>query len=132
MDALEGYKLKYAKVLEYIKANNVILSNLHVEDGKLFMKGNAPTEDIKNEVWNHIKAINPNWQTEIKADIGIDASIPKPVRTYTVVKGDSLWKIAEKHYGNGSQYPKIIKGNPDKLKDEKSVIHPGDVLVIPD
>ena len=25
----------------------------------------------------------------------------------------------------------IIAGNPDRLKDEKSVIHPGDVLTIP-
>lgn len=132
MDMLEAYKLKYASVLEYIKANNVMLANLHVEDGKLFLKGNAPTEDIKNEVWNHIKAVNSDWSSEVKADIGVDTSIPKPVRTYTVEKGDSLWKIADHFYGNGSQYPKIIAGNPDKLKDEKSVIHPGDVLVIPD
>jgi len=44
---------------------------------------------------------------------------------------DSLWKIAAKFYGNGAQFPKIIAGNPGKLKDEKSVIHPGDVLNIP-
>lgn len=61
-----------------------------------------------------------------------DPSLPAPVRTYTVVAGDSLWKIAQKHYGNGAQYPKIISANPGKLKDEKSIIHPGDVLVAPE
>ncbi len=132
MDLLEGFKLKYQPVLNYIQENGVVLANLHVEDGKLFLKGNAPTEDIKNGVWNAIKAVNADWQAELKADIGVDASLPKPTRTYTVEKGDSLWKIAAKFYGNGAEYPKIIQGNPERLKDEKSVIHPGDVLVIPD
>jgi nucleoid-associated protein YgaU len=132
MDLLEGLKLKYQPVLNYIKENGVVLANLHVEGDKLFMKGNAPTEDIKNGVWNAIKAVNEDWASEVMADIGVDPSLPKPVRTYTVEKGDSLWKIAQEFYGNGAQYPKIIAGNPERLKDEKSVIHPGDVLVIPE
>jgi nucleoid-associated protein YgaU len=132
MDLLEGLKLKYQPVLNFIKANGVVLSNLHVEGDKLFMKGNAPTEDIKNDVWNKIKEVNADWSSEVMADIGVDTSLPKPTRTYTVEKGDSLWKIAAEFYGNGAEYPKIIKGNPERLKDEKSVIHPGDVLVIPE
>lgn len=30
---------------------------------------------------------------------------------YTVVAGDTLWKIAKIYYGDGSQYPKIAKAN---------------------
>jgi nucleoid-associated protein YgaU len=47
------------------------------------------------------------------------------------VAGDSLWKIAQEFYGNGALFPKIIAANPDKLKNEHSIIHPGDELRIP-
>lgn len=39
---------------------------------------------------------------------------------YTIKKGDTLWKIAKKYYGNGSKYTEIAKlnsiSNPDKIK----------------
>ena len=43
---------------------------------------------------------------------------------YTVVKGDSLWAIAQKYYGNGSLYPKIKKLNGLS----SNVIYPGQKL----
>lgn len=51
-------------------------------------------------------------------------------KTYTVVKGDCLWNIAKKFYGNGSQYTKIYNANTDKIKNP-NLIYPGQVLVIP-
>ncbi len=131
MPTLDQFKTKYASVLDYIQSHNVRLDHLHVEGDKLVMKGAAPTEIIRNDVWNEIKAIDPIF-ADLDCEIAIDSSIPAPVRTYTVVSGDSLWKIADKFYGNGSLYPQIIAANPDQLKDEKSVIHPGDVLVVPE
>jgi nucleoid-associated protein YgaU len=51
---------------------------------------------------------------------------------YTVVKGDSLWKIAEKHYGKGKggDYTKILEANMPPIEDE-DLIQPGWVLRIP-
>lgn len=63
---------------------------------------------------------------------------PRPVstpvaiqtRTYTVKKGDCLWNISKKYYGNGNQYMKIYNANKDKIK-KPSLIYPNQVLVIP-
>ena len=49
---------------------------------------------------------------------------------YTVVKGDSLWKIAEANYQDGSKYPVIFEANKPMIKDEDE-IYPGQVLRIP-
>lgn len=48
--------------------------------------------------------------------------------TYEVVKGDSLWTIAVRAYGDGYQWSKIAQEN--KLADP-NLIHPGNILVLP-
>ena len=132
MDRLEELKLKYQSVLNLIKGRPILLDHLHVQDNKLFMQGRAASEEARNDVWNQIKLVDPTY-SDLVCDLQVDTSLaPPPPRTYTVVAGDSLWKIASKFYGNGAQYLRIIDANPGKLKDEKSVIHPGDVLVVPE
>lgn len=56
---------------------------------------------------------------------------PEPPATYyTVESGDTLWKIADQHYGDGSKYPQIFEANKPMLKDPDK-IYPGQVLRIP-
>jgi len=55
---------------------------------------------------------------------------PAPERTYTVESGDTLWKIAEQMYGNGSHYMKIFEANADLL-EHPDRIFPGQELKIP-
>ena len=138
MERLDELKLKYQSVLNLIKQKGVRLAHVHLQDNKLFVQGTAPSQEIKNDIWNQIKLIDSTY-SDLTCDLTVDpslapaaASAASSQRTYTVVAGDSLWKIAQQFYKNGAQYPKIISANPGKLKDEKSVIHPGDVLVIPE
>lgn len=50
--------------------------------------------------------------------------------TYTVQSGDTLWKISEMHYGDGSKYMKIFEAN-SSLLESPDRIFPGQELVIP-
>jgi len=52
-------------------------------------------------------------------------------KTYTVVSGDSLSKIAKRFYGDAGQWKKIHAANIDKVPNP-DLIHPGQELTIPD
>lgn len=54
----------------------------------------------------------------------------KKTRYHTVGKGDCLWSLSKKYYGDGSQYKKILNANKDKIKNP-DVISDGWKLVIP-
>lgn len=61
-----------------------------------------------------------NGQVSVKA---VETS-----KNYTVQKGDYLWNIAVRNYGDGFAWVKIAKAN--NLANP-NLIHPGNVLVIP-
>jgi nucleoid-associated protein YgaU len=132
MDRLEQLKTKYARALSVITETGVSLQNLHVQDDKLFLKGRAPSEQAKAEVWTAIKAIDPNNGNDLVADITIDSSLPTPPRaqSYTVKSGDSLSRIAKEFYGDAGKYMKIFEANRDQLSDPDK-IKVGQVLKIP-
>lgn len=49
---------------------------------------------------------------------------------YVVEKGDSLWSIAKKFYGSGSEYRKIYDANREVIQDI-NIIHTGQEILIP-
>ena len=144
MDRLEELKNKYKGALDTIQQNGVRLTHLHVQDNKLFIQGAAPSEEIKNEVWNKIKAADSSY-SDLTADITVDTSLPQPQqaaaatasaggsgsgRTYKVQPGDTLSKIAKQFYGNANDYNRIFQANTDKLQNPDQ-IKVGEELVIP-
>jgi nucleoid-associated protein YgaU len=81
---------------------------------------------------------NPNF-----VPVGKEISIPpvetaekltvldQPARTtYIVQKGDTLTKIAERHYGDPTRWKDIFEANKGKISDKDTVL-PGTILVIP-
>jgi len=51
--------------------------------------------------------------------------------TYTVKKGDSLWKIAEKYLGSGSKWKEIYNLNKKVIGNNPNLIYAGQVLTLP-
>ena len=51
--------------------------------------------------------------------------------TYTVKKGDSLWRIASEQLGSGAKWEEIYEANKDTIKDP-NLIYVDQVLEIPD
>lgn len=143
MDRLDELKNKYAAALAVVQQKGVRLTHLHVQDNKLFMQGAAPSEDVKNEVWNQIKAADPSY-SDLTCDLTVDPSLApaqaqaaaassggtSTPRTYTVQPGDTLSKIAGEMYGNANSYQKIFEANRDKLESPDR-IRPGQQLTIP-
>jgi nucleoid-associated protein YgaU len=52
-------------------------------------------------------------------------------RTYTVVAGDTLSKIAKREYGDASKWKHIYEANKDVIKNP-DLIYPGQTFKIPD
>ena len=127
---LDTLKKKYQPVLDHGQKRGVSWKNIHIENNKLLIRGAAPNDAIKNEVWIKIKDIAPLYE-DLTADISIDPSLKVPETLYTVVAGDSLSKIAKRVYGDANKYMTIFEANKDQLKNP-DLIKPGQVLRIPD
>ena len=148
-DRFQQLKEKYVSVLSVINREDLQVEKMHVENDKLFIRAKAPSEDAKNRFWDAVRKVDPNYK-DLTAQISVGqppsqakstakpevtpVSGSKPAAaaggTYTVVKGDTLSKIAKEFYGNANDYMRIFDANRDQLKDPDK-IQIGQVLKIP-
>jgi nucleoid-associated protein YgaU len=138
---LDQLKQKYQSALNLVPQLGIRLQNVHVESGKLLIRGQAPTEDAKNRFWDQIKLVDSAY-SDVTADITVDAAGQRTQtagasvsggsqQTYTVQPGDTLSKIAKQFYGDVSQYNRIFEANLETISDPDK-IRPGQKLVIPE
>ena len=80
-------------------------------------------------IFSLLLSIAALFSTAAVAQSGVQLADNAP-DSYTVVKGDTLWKIAASQYGNGAKYPLIFEANKPMLKDPDR-IYPGQNLRIP-
>ena len=92
---------------------------------------------IKTDFGNSLKTVsktsakkNSTKKDSTKKKVSSSSSSKSAQRTYTVKKGDCLWNIAKKFYGNGALYTKIYDANTNKIANP-NLIYVGQVFVIP-
>ncbi len=102
--------------------------DVEVEGDKVVLKGSVADQTILEKAIvaaGNIVGVS-QVETQVKVEEGEEG---EPV-IHIVQKGESLWKIAEKHYGNGSKYMAIFEANKPMLSDPDK-IYPGQALRIP-
>lgn len=93
-----------------------VIGKYIISDTKLSTSSTVE-ESEKPSINEYIGAVAPG--TNLNAPIGS--------RTYTVVAGDSLWSIAQRHLGNGWRYPEIVSLNGLR----SNFIFSGQTLILP-
>lgn len=109
-----------------LKADGLTVS---VDGDKVKVSGKALSTEEAEKI---ILALgNTAGVAQVQSDLAVTKEA-EAAKMYTVKKGDTLWKIAEAHYGKGKgdKYKEIVKANTPPVKDP-DLIQPGWVLRIP-
>ncbi|MGC1513982.1 MAG: LysM peptidoglycan-binding domain-containing protein [Maribacter sp.] len=121
-------KSKYQPVLDLGEQLGMKNGDVTVEGETLKIKGQAKTPYEKDLIWDKIKKIGGESPSDIKANITVaDESV---YHRHVVKSGESLSKISKHYYGDAMKYKAIFEANTGILKNP-DVIHPDQVLVIP-
>jgi LysM repeat protein len=81
-----------------------------------------------NRVKTNVKAIASVFMILSLILVGVSADLRAQPPTYTVKKGDTLWSICEKYYGDPNLWPKLWEMNP--FVTNPHLLKPGDVLTL--
>lgn len=84
-----------------------------------------PDVPIRKPVLTQKPVVQP-----VKPLVTVKKTVGEPISggTYTVIRGDNLWNIAVRAYGDGFKWTQISKEN--KLKNPR-LIHAGNILILP-
>jgi nucleoid-associated protein YgaU len=100
---------------------------IKVAEHTAYVKGRVKTQADREKV---VLAVG-NVEGIAKVEDRLEVTNPEPeARYYTVVKGDTLSKIAKEQYRDANKYPAIFEANKPMLTHPDK-IYPGQVLRIP-
>ena len=137
----ETIKLKAGDTVKLQGLGKYLSGNYYVKDITRQISNNGYSHSatlIKTDFGNSLKTAsktsaknnNNTKKDSTKKKVSSSSSSKSAQRTYTVKKGDCLWNIAKKFYGNGALYTKIYDANTNKIANP-NLIYVGQVFVIP-
>ena len=100
---------------------------VEIDGDRVKIRGEVPSQEMKEKVI--VAAGNVEGISKVEEDLTTTEKTPEAT-FHTVEKGDTLWAIATKNYGDGSKFKLIFQANRPMLSDPDE-IYPGQVLRIP-
>jgi nucleoid-associated protein YgaU len=118
------------RIKEEIERDNPGVKDLKVDyqDGVVTVTGTAESREAMEKTV--LIAGNVKGVSKVEAQ-GIEAP-PQAgeVDFYTIEKGDTLWSLAKRFYGDGNAYPRLFEANREVIKDP-DLIYPGQKIRVP-
>ena len=116
---------KYQSLIDLANSQGVENLSVNEDDGFLKITGDAPSADVKQELWDEYARIDPDYRS---GDLVLNVDAPESdSSSYTVQSGDTLSKIGSNY---GVSWQSIFEANRDKI-DDPDKIFPGQELTIP-
>lgn len=126
----EFMELRKGNVLmQHVMSMDMDIDDMKItyDDGIATIAGKCPTQEVREKI---ILTVG-NVQGVAQVDDRIEVVKAEPAGFYhTVVSGDTLSKLAKKHYGDAMKYPIIFAANQPMLKHPDK-IYVGQVLRVP-
>ncbi len=101
--------------------NNDLISQLteKIADDGIDTGKNLATPDLQSKINKLITSKNSsssssNYRKELAKEAGVRKNA---VRSIIIKKGETLWSISKRAYGDGKYYKKILKANPQITRD---------------
>lgn len=120
-------------ITKHIQEDNPGVQNLavKVEDGVAKIEGNAiSAEALEKAILMAGNVVGINTVNVDNVSVQNGESLAADEEFYIIQKGDTLWKIAEKTYGNGAKYTAIVAANKEVIKDADKIF-PGQKIRLP-
>ncbi|MCH2044764.1 MAG: peptidoglycan-binding protein [Saprospiraceae bacterium] len=142
LDGMDTNIIKSA-VEKEAKRLNYNLTDLVVTEAPfigILVAGNIDSEEGKSAIESAVSTMSAKMGKKIGCNLNLVAKKEEPqprnvvqeeeqkeeaAQTYTVVRGDTFWGLAERFYGDGTKHPIISAAN------NTDSLHAGDVLTIP-
>lgn len=124
---VQDLQLKLAATEQKLAESQIHLQQLRRQSGEGSMEAPPEWAQEKLALLEEIRRLRSGDTGPVPEEV---VDVERTLNTYTVKRGDTLSRIAQKMYGSASQWRKIYEANREKIPNQNA-LRLGTVLVIP-